>query len=63
MKSWLMLSLAALTLSACGGVGSFCAVYRPVTLNEEAARSMVSLDRAAAETLVANNATYGRCHF
>ena len=61
MKRWLLLSLVTLVLSGCTKPGSFCVVYKPVTMNEKAARSLVAEDRAAAETIATNNAVWEGC--
>lgn len=50
--------LIACLASALVGCSPVC-VYEPVKMNREAAQALVKLDRAAAETIAANNASNG----
>lgn len=62
MKTWSIISLAAMVaISGCTPIhGSLCDAPLPVVLNENAARSLVKEDRAAAVQISTLNGLYER---
>lgn len=57
LTGWLVSLLAGCTVP----VGDYCDLYSEVHLKRPVAAYVVANDRQAAETIAANNASYGAC--
>lgn len=61
MRTFLICSLAAASLSACTPPGDFCYVYEPIRATPEGAAAFIEADREAARRAAQNEAMYLTC--